>query len=256
MSNGDDLDSRRNRSTSEDHTALQGFPATPSPEQDSFESVQAANAAETPVVSAPEANSPSDSRRRANPAFDSIWTRQHAICTLGAICDALAGGYDAARSAEPPRPGVSFKCVGGELRHLCPWLINDRYLNFEGSRGLLKHGLDTCFKDWVANRVYYFYAYPERSEHPVNRKRHNLRLVYEEFYAAFGADVEARNTISEERARNFWLSVSDRVPFQAHPHSEPVGDLPPLDISNASGNHQGEDGATTGNGPQSAPSLA
>jgi hypothetical protein len=161
--------------------------------------------------------------RQTNHAFDSIWTRRHAICTMGALCDIIRGGCEAAHgNLANETPIVWLRGVPAALKAVSPWLIDAVYLNLEGSSDLAKMGLDRCFESWAANRICYFYRYPHESEHPAYRKRGNLRLVYREFYEAFSEDLSANREISEDRARAFWLSVSDRVPFQAPPKREAV----------------------------------
>ncbi len=153
--------------------------------------------------------------RGANPAQDNLWTRHHAICMMGVVCDQALGGYEAARiSTAPLKEGVRPAAVADVLLNLTPWLLNKNYLNFAGSSGLEKHGLPRFFKNWVTNRVYYFYRFPERSEHPERRAKGNLRAVYKEFYDTFSAYVAEKKTISESDAEAFWTKVSDRVPFK------------------------------------------
>jgi hypothetical protein len=156
--------------------------------------------------------------RRANPLYDSIWTRHHAMCTMGAICDVMLGGYEAARSeAAASTPAIWFRDVPAALLAMCPWLLDPVYLNFEGSVGLMEDGLNQCFEDWAANRIYYFFRRSQRSEHPAHRTRDNLCAVYREFFDTFCEALSARRLIEEEKARAFWISVSDRVPFQSPP---------------------------------------
>lgn len=146
---------------------------------------------------------------------DSIWTRHHAICSMGVLCDLILGGYDAAR-LETHTPGsICRGDIAPQLASLCPWLVNVRNLNFEGSRDLEKFGFDRCFERWVYSRVDYFYRYADSSEHPAKRKKANLSTVYKDFYDAFANDITRGAMITEERAREFWLSVADRVPFLA-----------------------------------------
>lgn len=169
-----------------------------------------------PPANAPEAaEAPASGRRKrgTNPRRDPIWTRHHAISTMGVISDVKLGGYELAREiTDPLKQYPGLKEVPDILLEVCPWILNVNYLNFEGSADLAKLGLETCFKRWAANRVYYFHRLGSRSEHPAHRV--NLELVYREFYDTFHQDVVARLPISEERARAFWLSVADRVPFQ------------------------------------------
>lgn len=173
------------------------------------------SAAVAEPASVPEALSASTSaprRRRANPSEENIWPRHHAICLMGAICDIKLGGYDAAREAADPLKTVKMREVAEAALVFCPWLLNASYLNFVGSAGLERDGLEGCFRSWVSNRVYYFYRDP--SEHPYCRKRSNLHAVYGEFYNTFSGDLQSGTVISEDRAKEFWIAVSNRVPFR------------------------------------------
>lgn len=170
-----------------------------------------------PTAPAEGAVAPSKQRRKrgADPTYDNIWTRHHAICLLGVICDTALGGLEARRLAPTSlEQGMKPKDAAIALLNVCPWLLNITYLNFQGSHDLETFGLERCFYQWAANRVYYFYRYPECNEHPANRIKGNLRLVYTDFCATFADEVSALLVISEERAKAFWLSVKDRVPFR------------------------------------------
>ena len=156
--------------------------------------------------------------RGANGKLDGIWTRHHAICTMGVAADLMTEGCGAAQTTPEPFKAVpQLKEVPTVLLELCQWILNAAYLNFDGSHGLMKHGLLKCFTQWASNRVYYFYRHgsSERGEHPANRSRDNIKAVYAAFSAEFKADIAARLPIAEDRARGFWISVSHHVPFQS-----------------------------------------
>lgn len=155
------------------------------------------------------------SRRGANPSRDNIWTRHHARCAMGVIRDLQLGGFDAAREVANQTRVNRQSEVARILRATHPWLVNAIYLNFVGSATLAKHGLDLTFDRWVYNRVYYFDYDVERSEHPHNAKRGNLRAVYHDFYEVFSGEIEAGGVVSQDDAQAFWILVADRVPFFA-----------------------------------------
>lgn len=154
-------------------------------------------------------------KRGADPARDDIWTRHHALCMMGLICDTTLGGYDEARAARSPlKEGVRIPSVISMLEGICPWLINPCYLNFDGSVMLNDHDVYRCFDSWAANRIYYFYR-EACQEHPANRRRSNIGRIYRRFYDAFQPYVTAERAVSEATARQFWLSVADEVPFHS-----------------------------------------
>lgn len=171
-------------------------------------------------------------RRGTNPVGDALTTRFHVLCVIGVLADLINGGYDNARAMEtadikPARPTK----VDEAIASICPWVIDVRYLNLEGSSTLAKKGLKPCFKEWAANRLYYFtYGLPTSTEHPAHRRR-GLKSVYKEFYDTFVEDIKANQFISEDRARAFWLGVSNKVVFR-WPDSLSV------DVSMAASNHE------------------
>ncbi len=152
--------------------------------------------------------------RGANGKNDGIWTRNHAICTMGVICDVALGGYSSARTTTEALKLIRPAAIADVILETSPWLLNASYLNFHGLAGLELQGLRKYFKSWVANRVYHFYRYPDRSEHPVVREKCNLREVYPEFYDVFSKEIASESIISEPRAEAFWRSVGNRVPFR------------------------------------------
>lgn len=161
------------------------------------------------TVTPPEPTAPKRRKRGADTKRDDIWTRHHALCLLALICDWIMRGHDPAAKGNP------LKGAPGILLDLCRWILNAAdYLNCAGSMGLEEQGLKKCYGHWASNRIYYFFRAGSK-EHPANRVRANIGTVYREFYDTFSGDVAARTPISEERAKAFWLSVSDRVPFQA-----------------------------------------
>lgn len=182
------------------------------------ENAELQNAGDTVTVAAPEiVASPKKKRiRGSNPDRDSVWTRNHAICSLGVIADLMLGGYDAARSAPEPLKTITphLKEIALTLLVVSPWILNERYLNFAGCQGLEKRGLEAHFFSWAANRVYYFF-YRDHNEHPAFRSKANLKSVYLQFYDTFEIDFRGNHFISEETAGAFWISVADRVPFVA-----------------------------------------
>lgn len=153
--------------------------------------------------------------RGTNPDGDFLTTRHHAICIAGVLADLANGGYDNARVVEagPAKPVRPSK-VHVAMAQICPWSINADYLNFQGSSVLAKKGLQRCFKEWIANRVYYFaYELPHSSEHPARRRR-GISSIYKLFYDTFVSDIQHRRVISEEQAKVFWFGVSAKVPFR------------------------------------------
>lgn len=167
------------------------------------------------TVTSPELPAPKRRKRGADTKRDDIWTRHHTVSMFGLGCDLMLGGYESARTRENPLKDVPMlKEVPGLLLDLCPWMFNAAYLNFDGSVSLEESGLKKFYAQWASNRIYYFFRAGSK-EHPANRVRANIGTVYREFYDIFSGDVAARTPISEERAKAFWLSVSDRVPFQA-----------------------------------------
>jgi hypothetical protein len=153
-------------------------------------------------------------RRGADTRYDRLSTRHHVICLAGVLADQANGGYDEARAIEarqekPIRPRVPHK----DVAQICPWVINAAYINLQGSLGLAQKGLDRSFKDWLANRVYFFsYRLPNKSEHPAQRAR-GISSIYKKFYDTFSEDISAKVLISEERAKAFWKSVAAQVPY-------------------------------------------
>jgi hypothetical protein len=152
--------------------------------------------------------------RGADTRYDRLSTRHHVICLAGVLADEANGGYDEARAIEvrqekPIRPRVPHK----DVVQICPWVINAAYINLQGSLGLAQKGLDRSFKDWLANRVYFFsYRLPNKSEHPAQRAR-GISSIYKKFYDTFSEDISAKVLISEERAKAFWKSVAAQVPY-------------------------------------------
>ncbi len=160
--------------------------------------------------------SPSKGTRNTNPGGDNIWPRHHAICLAGAIGDLVMGGPEAARQVPEPLKqcdGIS-NDIPAIVLELSPWLLKSGYLNLEESPDVMANGIGPAFKRWMANRVYYFYYKGGKTEHPANRIKGNLGAVYQDFFAKFSASIHDLAPISEETARDFWLSVADRVAFQ------------------------------------------
>lgn len=172
---------------------------------------------------------------------DGIWTRHHAFCAMAVIGDEFLGGREQGRQfAGPPKLAPALKTVPAILLEICPWILNERYLNLEGSSGLMQVGLRKMFDQWAANRVYYFYRGPGRNEHPANRRRGNLRAVYDQFYDLFHLDIIARTLITEERADAFWQSVADVCPYLAPSPDHPLPDVgnpatvaPDIEVANS-----------------------
>ena len=155
-------------------------------------------------------------RRGADPSRDVVWPRHHTLCLAAAKCDLTLGGIDIAPMVTKPlESGIWPAEIVPVVLELCPWVLRAEYLNFIGANELESLGLQRYFRRWLANRVYYFYYDPEASEHPRHRRKGNLRAAYREFYETFAGSIAARTPISEERAKEFWLSVADRVPFLA-----------------------------------------
>ena len=160
--------------------------------------------------------------RGADPMKDGVWTRNHAICTMGVAFDLAVGGYDAARAMDgPPPQAVGARAIVDKLRLICPWLEDPLKLNFVGLATLEKRGLSKAFDEWVYNRLYHFASKSKPTEHPAVRKKAHLREIYEDFYLTFSDAIAAGTPISEEEAKAFWLSVADRVPFIAPATSNP-----------------------------------
>ena len=179
--------------------------------------------------------------RGADPALDNVPHRHHALCTAAVVCDLKLGGYDAARAvAEPLKSGIKASEVAKDVVAVSPWLLNADHLNFNGASGYQKLGIQRFFHLWMSNRVYYFYYDPERGEHPIRRRKANLRAVYREFYDTFAADIAARVLITEECAMEFWHSVADRVPFR-----EPSSGVM-VNASEAVNSTNGDTGAANG----------
>lgn len=158
---------------------------------------------------------PGRTPRGTNPDGDAITTRHHAICVAGVLADLVNGGYEQARIVEagPAKPALPPK-VHVAIAQICPWVINADYLNFTGSRTLAEKGLDRTFKEWIANRTYFFsYKLPRSSEHPARRSR-GIASIYKVFYDTFVEDIQARRLISEDRAKAFWQSVAHKVAFR------------------------------------------
>ncbi|MBB5036158.1 hypothetical protein [Prosthecobacter dejongeii] len=160
---------------------------------------------------------PGRTPRGTNPDGDAITTRHHVICVAGVLADLSNGGYDQARIGEagPDKPCRPQK-VHVAISQICPWVINAEYLNFTGSRTLAEKGLERTFKEWIANRTYFFsYKLPRSSEHPARRSRGIASIyIYKVFYDTFVEDIQARRLISEDRAKAFWQSVAVDVAFR------------------------------------------
>lgn len=154
--------------------------------------------------------------RGADASRDKIWTRHHAICSLGVIADLALGGYEAARAETQAQKLIlpHLKKIALGLLVASPWILDVRYLNFGGAVGLDARGLEKYYLGWAKNRLYYFF-YRSHNEHPAYRTKANLKSVYGDFYEAFAEDFAERRFIEEEVAQTFWLSVADRVPFFA-----------------------------------------
>jgi hypothetical protein len=154
--------------------------------------------------------------RGSDPSRDTIWTRNHAICSLGVLADLMLGGFTAARVTENAGKVIAprLKEIAPALLQVSPWILNPEYLNCKGAVGFEKHGLEKYYFAWATNRVYYFF-YKAHDEHPAYRRKANLRAVYSQFYDTFEADFRSLSPIREETAGDFWISVADRVPFVA-----------------------------------------
>lgn len=175
----------------------------------------------TPQVSVTVVNIQKRTRRGASGTRDHIWTRHHALCQMALILDVKFGGCGAASPAIPePKLCPFLKEVPGKLIELSPWILNAAYLNLEDSRAMKKYGIQHGFFTWAVNRLYYFFHPKGHREHPSTRAQ--LKDVYQEFYDTFRDDVATGSTISEDRAKDFWLSVADRVPFQLPCKPAPV----------------------------------
>ena len=162
--------------------------------------------------------------RGADPKRDHVWPRHHARCTLALVGDQLVANTNGADNVHDAlkQLGRTWSEFSARLRQLCPWVVDAEYLNFEGSTDLQKLGLQRCFNRWVVNRAYYI-SHPKRSEHP--RESMRFQGVYDEFCATFGEDVACGRVIDEVRAQAFWISVADRVPFQAPARSADLAAL-------------------------------
>lgn len=153
---------------------------------------------------------------------DHIWPRHHALCMMAVFGDLHFGGYMLARQAPPGQQldKTLNKVIPTRLLELCPWILKPGYLNLEGTRNFNQVGPEKSFFTWAYNRLYYFYHYAEHSEHPASRIM--LREVYRHFYDTFLIEAVEHGPVSEDRAKEFWISVADRVPFQAPAPIPPV----------------------------------